>query len=291
MVDSFQTDFSTTQKQFESDRMVLSDFPRMYSHLATEQYVTFDTSIFKTGGRSLLLTWGGLQDRGQLTENPRPFIMTYNMPTEYWGFERFFIPSDFKLSQWQLLMEMFSGRWLSASDPNINSYVKRGAPIYFEGRNDPEGTGDLRLVTHMSDWNYTPDGQSYTRVVHDKVVLSNLVKRGEWFELYYHVKIAQAGICELWFKSDSVPFTKIWNYQGETRSISPAGGLMPVDIQVVDHYKRVDEPVSKLYLDYVRWDVYNFFEEAPPTPPIPKAVLAVGLPFIAGFILMQLGRG
>ena len=289
MVDAFISDFSTTQKETNNyDRWTLSDFPPMWSHLDTGFALGFSESIFQTGGRSLVITWGDTMIvQG---ENPRPTIMVYNMPKEFWAVERFYLPPDFKVKQWLLFCDLFFGEWIPSTDPRIQNYVRYGAPLYFEG-DHADGTGNIRLVAQISRWVYTADGSSYVREIPLKNVFSDLIKRGEFFEIYYHVKVAEAGIVEAWFKSPSIPLTKILDYRGETRSISPTTDDTDTRTTVIDHYKRVDEPVSKLYLDYVRWDVYNFFEEAPPTPPIPKSILAVGLPLIAGFILMQLGRG
>jgi hypothetical protein len=238
----FSTDFSTTQKIQQSDRTVMSDFPDMFCYPDTKVYnaLGFDNNIFHSASRSFKVTWGG--DIG--AEKPRPQVRIYDLPDEYWVRVWFYLPLDFKLKDWDLILEPFTGAYVSPAD-RTPYMVRRYFPVYLQGV-EGDGSEEVKIRATVMQQTY-PDtsGIADSVVLRDSGDLGGLVKRGEWINLSYHVKIGIQGIVEGWIESASVSKTKIMDFRGDiTTNYSPR-----TDIIIAQYYCRIDEPLSTIYFD------------------------------------------
>ena len=246
---ALNTDFTNTEIAYEEGSIQFSDFPEMYSPAYTEFALTFDTTIYNSPPRSLKLTWG---DRP--TENPRPAITVFDVPNEFWVEEHIYIPADYVLKRWQLLCEPFTGKWADLGLSQNSDVIRRLCILYLSGDYN-DGTGSIYLSAEIDEGRYPED---WTTAYNSGEL--PLVKRGEWHELRYHIKIAQAGQVEVWWKAESdSSFYKLVDYNGDTRSTTGRNDFVPID-----HYKRTDEPTTSIYLDDLRMETYAFFSEPEP---------------------------
>ncbi|MGD9130309.1 MAG: hypothetical protein PVH73_01885 [Candidatus Bathyarchaeota archaeon] len=240
----FSTDFSTTQKVISGGSFDLTGFPDMYSNVETAFAISFDTATYNSPSRSLEITWGDSMIVDG--ENPRPFITVYDVPDEYWAQEFIYIPNDFRLSDWQLLCEPYTGTWVDLTD-SANAGKQRTLCVLFldgvHGDGTANGLVTIRAELTQGVYNPSTDWESWTQLFKSQDL--SLIKRGEWHEIRYHVKIAEAGMCEVWFKAESdESFTKICDYSGDIRSTTGGNDFVPID-----HYKRVDEATTSIYID------------------------------------------
>ena len=225
----FRTDFSTTQKVVTSTSFDLSDFPTpMYSHLSTEFAFSFEELL---GKRALKVTWGDelIVDGA----NPRPMVLLYNTPNEYWIEEEIYLPPDFNLKNWLSIGQPFLGHYFGSS----NNYPSERytSSIFLQGSGG-DGSGEIRIRNEIN-YHTATSSSSQTKTNIWNSGNQALIQRGVPFVIRAHVKLDSVnGILELWIDE-----TKLTDYNGQTLTQEAN------EIEPINHYKQVDEAVALIY--------------------------------------------
>ena len=252
MVTHFKTDFSTTQKIRTSTSLDFSDFPDPHyvEYRVPDECLTFENLL---GARALKVAWG--DTLLVVGENPRPHVIIYNPPNEYWLEIKLCLSMDFNLKgSWCLIGQPLSSHYFSSSDVYPSDRIT--TPIFLEGKGD--GTGSLGVRNEVNYHTAISASNQTKTALFKSTSFIGLVVRGETTNIRAHVLLHPTnGIYELWINAQ-----KITDFRGKTLT------GQATEIDPIDHYKRVDEIVSSIYWRSIRIDDYNFFDEIPLGPMI-----------------------
>ena len=218
----FSTDFSATQKIWKSGTEVdFSDFPQPHwiSYRVPDECYLFEELM---GKRALKVTWGDtLIVDG---ENPRPEVLIQTSPNEYWLSMELYIPEDFKLKNWLSVGQAFTGK--------SGVFPRYASSIFLQGSGG-DGSGALRIRNEVK---YITEGYT-VNILKTTGNLEGIVKRDATLTIQSHVKVDSVnGEYELWLNGE-----KVMDYRGQTATIAD-NYIFPIE-----HYKRVDEPVTSIW--------------------------------------------